>query len=66
MEQPDEPFRPSFYLYLLGLGVVLSIGLGIYILILGEEIFAVGLAFFGAAVMAAGALIGFGPLRRIE
>lgn len=64
MLEPSEEFRPTLYLFLLACGVLLSIGLGIYVLILGEEVFASGVAFFGAAVMIAGALFGFGPRRR--
>lgn len=63
MIQSDDDFRPTFYLFLLACGVVLSIALGIYIVILGSELFAAGIAFFGAAVMIAGALTGFGPFR---
>lgn len=56
---------PRLWLGFLACGFVASIALAIYIAILGEEPFAIGLAVFGALVMAIGALLGFGPLRRV-
>ena len=68
-EQPlpaDAPaWPPRLWLGLLACGVVASIALAVYIAILGEEPFAIGLAVFGAVVMVIGALLGFGPLRRV-
>lgn len=63
---PDAPaWPPTVWLGLLACGVVAAIALAIYIAILGEEPFAIGLALFGAIVMVIGALLGFGPLRRV-
>jgi hypothetical protein len=62
----DAPaWPPRLWLGLLACGVVASIALAIYIAMVGEEPFAIGLAVFGAVVMLIGALLGFGPLRRV-
>lgn len=60
-----EDFMPLGTLALLACGFVAAIALAIVILATGGELFAVGLAVFGAIVMAAGAVIGFGPGRRV-
>ncbi len=60
----EEVWTPTGTLLLLACGFVAAIALAIVVYATGGELFAVGLAVFGAVVMAIGALIGFGPLRR--
>jgi hypothetical protein len=61
----EEVWVPTGTLALLGVGFVAAIALAIVVAVTTSEIFAVGLAIFGALVMAVGALLGFGPLRRV-
>lgn len=56
---------PVIWLGFLAVGFAAAIALAVVILATGGEPFAVGLALFGAVVMAIGALLGFGPLRRV-
>jgi hypothetical protein len=56
---------PVLWLGFLACGFAAAIALAVIILVTGGELFAVGLALYGAAVMAIGALLGFGPLRRV-
>lgn len=56
---------PRIWLAFLACGFIAAIALAVIILASGGEPFAVGLALFGAVVMAIGALLGFGPLRRV-
>jgi hypothetical protein len=56
---------PTIWLGFLACGFIAAIALAIIILAGGGELFAVGLALFGALVMAIGAVLGFGPLRRV-
>lgn len=64
-DKPDDDWQPLGTLILLACGFVAAIALAIVIAATGGEPFAIGLAIFGAVVMAAGALLGFGPLRRV-
>lgn len=59
-----EVWLPLGTLALLACGFVAAIALAIVVWATGGELFAVGLAIFGAVVMAVGALIGFGPGRQ--
>lgn len=61
----EEVWVPTGTLALLGVGFVAAVALAIVVAVTTSETFAVFLAIFGAIVMAIGALIGFGPLRRI-
>jgi len=62
----EPAWPPVIWLAFLGCGFVAAIALAAIILASGGELFAVGLSLFGAAVMAVGAILGFGPLRRVE
>jgi len=63
---PSVPaWPPVIWLAFLACGFVAAVALAVLILVMGGELFAVGLAVFAAAVMAIGALLGFGPMRRV-
>ena len=62
----EPAWPPVTWLAFLACGFVAAIALAVVIIASGGEIFAVGLSLFGAAVMAVGALLGFGPLRRVK
>ncbi len=61
----EPAWPPVIWLAFLACGFAAAIALAVVIWATGGEIFAIGLAVFGAAVMAIGALLGFGPLRRV-
>jgi hypothetical protein len=61
----EEVWAPAGTLALLGIGFLAAIALAIVVALTTTETFAVGLAIFGAVVMAVGFLLGFGPLRRV-
>ena len=52
-------------LVLLACGFAAAVALAVVIAATGGEPFAIGLAVFGALIMAIGAALGFGPLRRV-
>ena len=52
---------PTYSLTILGIFFVAAIALAVMLVAGREEPFAIGLAVFGAVVMAAAALLGFGP-----
>lgn len=56
---------PVIWLAFLACGFIAAVALAVVILATGGEPFAVGLALFAAAAMAIGALLGFGPMRRV-
>jgi len=68
--EPSSPFEPAWppvlWLGFLACGFIAAIALAVIILVSGGEPFAVGLSIFGAVAMAVGALLGFGPLRRVQ